>query len=766
MPSKYVHTEVKGRKLKLSNLDKILYPSVGVTKAEVIQYALTIGPYLLKYLAGRPLTLIRYPDGVGKKQFYSKSKPDWTPDWIDSIGIQHSEEVINYIIANDEATIVWLANLAALEVHPMQMTKDKMDHPDHFIFDLDPPENGDFEIVKEIALKLKGFLANYGYKTYVKTSGSKGLHVFVPLVKNSTHEEMVDAVKKIARVFVNQNKETSTLAMSKEKRDGKTLIDIFRNHMAHTTVSAYSLRGKEGAPISFPIPWEVVPDLKSSKDIHIRNYNDYLNQFGDAWDNFYTDARPLHTQKEEKETIDPAIKKKLSTYVSKRDFELTPEPSLAPVSGSGNQFCIQLHDAQNLHYDLRLENEGVLMSWAIPKGLPFEKGIKRLAIRTEDHPMKYLTFEGVIPQGQYGAGEMWIFTKGEIEWIEKTDKKYKFKLVSKDYNRSFKMYRTRDQQWLIELEDNFDFPEISMPLKPMLAGVRKEVPLGVNYIYEIKWDGIRTILLLNKDTIKIFSRSGRDITKQFPELANADHFDVESGIFDGEIVNLDEQGRPIFSNVISRMHSQGAKAIENGMTKYPVTCYLFDCLMLDGKHITKEPLHRRQAWLKTALKKGKPYRMSEAITDGNALFEAAKQMQLEGIMAKDKNGKYELGQRSDNWLKVKFRSVDLCLIAGYTKGQGDRVQLFGALHVLKQEDNGELKYMGKVGTGFDSKKMKRLLELFENKITDKKQFIEKTDDDHTSVWLIPTLKCEIQYASLSSNGTYREPVFIKLIEEK
>jgi len=764
MPTKYVHTEVDGRKLKLSNLDKIIYPSVGVPKAEIIQYYITVAPYLLKYIKGRPLTLIRFPDGIGKTQFYAKSKPKWTPDWIDSYGIAHSEETIDYLVAQDTATVAWLANLAALELHPMQMTVDTIEQPDHFIFDLDPPANGDFEVVKEIALNLRDFLENQGYNTYVKTSGSKGLHIFVPILKNYGHEEMVDATKTLAKLFVKQNPTTCTLAMNKEKRGTKTLIDIFRNHKAHTTVGAYSLRGKAGAPISFPVTWEVVKDLKTSKDIHIRNFKEYLDKYGDVWEDFYDKATPLHNISSSAPAVDPAVEAKLKTYMSKRDMDSTPEPGLVPVSAKGNQFCIQLHDAQNLHYDLRLEKDGVLLSWAIPKGLPHKMGVKRMAIRTEDHPLKYLTFEGVIPKGQYGAGSMWVWTKGTFEWIEKSEKKYKFKLKSPEFSRTFNLFRTRDNQWLIELYKDHDDTRISLPLKPMLANVSKEIPTDSKYVFEIKWDGIRTIIHLSAEKVTIYSRSGRDITKQFPELQDRKHFDVESGIFDGEIVVLDDQGRPMFSNVISRMHTQGAMSIENVMKRYPVVCYLYDCLSLDGKVITSEPLHRRQAWLNASIKKGKPYKLSEAIKDGEGLFAATKQMDLEGVMAKDKNASYHLGQRSDVWLKVKHRSTESCYIAGYTKGEGDRSALFGALHLLKDDGEGNLTYMGKVGTGFDAEKMRFLLDKFQEHIIDKKPFTEKTDDDRTSVWMQPKLICEVQYASLASSGVYREPVFQRLVE--
>ena len=766
MAPKYIHTEIEGRKLKISNLDKILYPSVGATKAEIIQYYIDVAPYMLKYIKGRPLTLIRFPDGIDKTQFYSKSKPDWAPDWVRSVDIGHTDSVISYVVAQGTPTLVWLANLAALEIHPMQMMIDNMELPDHYIFDLDPPENGDFEIVKEIALRLKSFLENYNHTPFIKTSGSKGLHIYVPIDKNSSHEQMTEGVKKIAKLFVSQNKNISTIAMSKEKRDGKTLIDIFRNHKTHTAVAPFSLRGKEGAPISFPIPWEIVSELRSSKDIHIKNYKEYLDKYGNPWADFYDSAAALHTSVSNEVVLDEKVVEKLKAYVDKRDLDTTPEPGLEPIQSSGNQFCIQLHAAQNLHYDLRLENDGVLMSWAIPKGLPHDKGVKRLAIRTEDHPMKYLTFEGTIPAGAYGAGEMWVFVYGKIEWIEKKDSKYKFKLVAEAYNRSFQLFKTKDNQWLIEQISNDDYSEIHMPINPMLAGVSKEVPSGDKYIYEIKWDGIRCLIYLHNEEIKIYSRSGRDISDKFPELLDPEMFDVESGIFDGEIVSLDEQGRPIFSQVISRMHTTGKNSIERLMQRTPVIGYLFDCIMLDGKYINKEPLHRRQSWLNVSIKKGKAYRVSEAISDGDGLYEATKNMNIEGIMAKDKEAQYHIGERSDAWLKVKHRTKAMCLIAGYTTGKGDRSDLFGALHLVVPNEDGALVYMGKVGTGFDSDKMKMLYNKFQGVKIENKPFEKATDDDRHSVWLDPVIECEIQYASLANTGVYREPVFIRLIERK
>jgi len=762
MAKSYVNTEVKGQKLKLTNLEKVLYPEINVTKAEVIQYYLDVAPYLLKYLEQRPTTLIRFPDGIEKTQFYTKSRPKWAPQWIKSFKIQHSLQAINYIVPHSEASIVWLANLAALELHPMQMTIDDYSNPDHFIFDLDPPENGFFDDVKNVAFLLKSFLEKYNYNVFLKTSGSKGLHVFVPIQKKYSPDEMIKAVKSLAKIFVSQNKGITTLALNKLKRENKIFVDILRNHETHTTVAPYSLRGKKGAPISFPIKWEMLDDLKSSKDIHIKNYKAYLSKFGDAWKHFYPSATLLHS-KNEYDKIDKKIKERLKTYIEKRDFQHTPEPRLRDIHAKGKRYCIQLHDASNLHYDLRLEDQGILLSWAIPKGLPIVKNVKRMAIKFEDHPLSYLTFEGIIPKNQYGAGTIWIYESGNIEWLEKKKDKYKFKLKSKNFDRTYNLFKTTEDHWTIQLLD-INEVQLKLPIKPMLADQSKIVPRDDNYIYEIKWDGIRCIFLLQNDVVKIYSRSGREITSKFPELNNSSFFKIESGIFDGEIVCLDEKGKPKFSQVISRMHSSGEQNILKQQRINPVVCYLFDCLVLDGKTIINEPLIKRQAWLNCSLKKNNQIRISESFIDGSALFEATKEMKIEGIMAKKKNSSYVTGQRNKDWLKIKHRSYAKCYIAGYTKGEGDRSNLFGALHLLSENDQ-KLKYMGKVGTGFDNKKMKNLLQAFKSYISEEKTFEEKTDNDNNSVWLNPKLICKIQFATLSSNGTFREPVFIELLNK-
>ncbi len=763
MSSKIVHTEVDGRRLKLSNLDKVLYPSVGITKAEVIQYYLGNAKMILPYLAERALTVIRFPDGVGGKSFYSKDKPDWTPEWLPSILIEHDEKTIDYLYVKSQPELTWLANLAALELHPMQFrVHDRDRHPDLFIFDLDPDESITFDQVKEAAWRLKAFLESLDYTPFIKTSGGKGLHLVVPILPNWDFETLIDSVKKMTKAFIAQYPRLYTLQVHKEKRKGKILIDIYRNHLSNTTVAPYSLRGRKGAPISWPIAWEQLDDIHSGGDIHMGNYKNYLKDSGEPWADWRQHASELHDQRIQVAMAAGAIDDRLLSYVDKRELATTPEPYPDVTARYTDQYVVQLHDASNLHYDLRLEDNGVLWSWAIPKGLPFRKGQKRLAIRTEDHPVKYLHFEGLIPKGAYGAGEMWVVHGGHTIWHKKEERSLSFTIDQ----RRYKLYQTKNKdQWLIETDSDHTYINQDRGVSPMLAEASDVILAGAEWGYEVKWDGIRVLIYVEDDEIRIISRNGNDLTGKFPELQDMDRFDLEQGVFDGEIVVLDDQGRPIFHDVISRMHTGSAVAIERLARDKPVVCYLFDMLTMDGRDIIDEPLHRRRAWLKTVVRYNNTYRFSETFADGQSLYGAIEAKGMEGIMLKDQNSRYAHDSRSRSWLKVKVRNLDQSLIIGYTEGKGDRAGLFGALHLAKETDEG-LIYMGKVGTGYDHKKLKEL-----NKIVSSIPEITKPIDDQISEesrthWIQPKLKCEIQYASMSANDTYREPVFIRLINEE
>jgi len=357
---------------------------------------------------------------------------------------------------------------------------------------------------------------------------------------------------------------------------------------------------------------------------------------------------------------------------------------------------------------------------------------------------------------------MWKFAHGRYQITKEKKNGFYFRLQSRELNAEYRAHHTKENQWLLERVDNPQIDWLRDPIDPMLARIAQKPPDSEDYIYEVKWDGIRALISLDEGEIKIHGRNRMDITKQFPELLIAEQaLRATSGLFDGEIVCLDADGRPNFRNVIHRMQQKSEGGIERAKAKHPAVCYVFDCLYLDGRAIVSEPLTRRREWLADVIKKDSAYRVSEVVEEGAALFEAVKQLGLEGIMAKQRNGAYLPGKRSDSWLKIKTRQTLECAIIGYTRGKGDRESSFGALH-LAQTNGDELKYLGKVGTGFDDPSMKTVFAELEKLTTIKRPIKEKPLDDARSIWIEPKLMCEVQFASLTKDGMLREPVFVRL----
>jgi len=386
----------------------------------------------------------------------------------------------------------------------------------------------------------------------------------------------------------------------------------------------------------------------------------------------------------------------------------------------------------------------------------------RLAVNVEDHPLEYVHFEGVIPKGEYGGGTMWKFAQGRHEITKQKKDGFYFRLNSPELNGEYRIHHTKENQWLLERVDTPQIDWVRSVTEPMLARSADKPPQSSDYLFEVKWDGIRALILLDEGKIAIHGRSGTDLTKQFPELLQAEQsFRATSALFDGEIVCLDAEGKPNFRNVIARMQQTSSGAIERARAKYPVVCYLFDCLFLDGRAIINEPLTRRREWVNDAVKSTHTYRVSEVFDDGASLFEAARQMGLEGIMAKLRQSTYTPGRRSDAWLKIKTRQTLECVVIGYTRGKGDRQNAFGALHLGQTNPEG-LNYLGKVDTGFDDSSFRAIFEELKKLTIIIRPVKQKPLDDARSVWVEPKLMCEVQYASFTPDGLLREPVFIRL----
>jgi DNA ligase D-like protein (predicted ligase)/DNA ligase D-like protein (predicted polymerase)/DNA ligase D-like protein (predicted 3'-phosphoesterase) len=760
--------QVGKRQLELSNLQKVLYPDDHIVKAELIQYYLQIAPTILAHLKGRPLSLVRYPDGINGESFFQKNRPDWAPDWLEYVTL--GEEQKDYIIATEEASLVWLANLACIELHQMHSRAPHFDKPDYVAYDFDPPDGFAFPDVAELAVEFKEHLEGFGYRPFLKTTGRKGLHVLTPIEPKWSFSEAFEAAKAVAQPFVESHPSSLTLQIKKDYRKGKVLLDIYRNRISQTIVSAYSVRGLAGAPVSTPLQWEELDGLESPKVFALNNIPERIAKSADPWEAMHAYATPLHTHRNSaqpvKKELEPArtykTAEQLSDYSKKRSFERTPEPPPVEILSGGSAFVVHRHHASRLHYDLRLEKDGVLKSWAVPKGLPPRPGIKRLAVSVEDHPLDYVQFEGAIPKGEYGGGMMWKFAQGRYVISKEKKDGFYFRLQSRELNAEYRIYHTNENQWLLERVDNPQMDWLRGTVEPMLAQPARELPASDDYLYEVKWDGLRALVFLDEGQMRIHGRKGMDLAPQFPELLAAEQsFRATSAVFDGEIVCLDSAGKPDFANVIQRMQQKAEGAIERAKTKSPAVFYLFDCLYLDGRPIVNEPLSRRREWLSDSIRKGGAYRLSEVVDDGPAFFEAVKQIGLEGIMAKLRASPYMPGKRTESWLKIKVRQTTECIIIGYTRGSGDREATFGALH-LGQINDGELKYVGKVGTGFDDRTMKALSAEIKKLTTVAKPIKQKLLDDSQSIWVESKLMCEAQFMRITKDGMLREPVFIRL----
>lgn len=762
--------QVGKREVELSNLDKDLFPSDHIVKAEIIEYYLKIAPTLLTHVKGRALTLIRFPDGISGESFYQKNRPEWAPSWIEFVTL--GKETKDYIIATEPALLVWIANLAALEVHQLHSRQPNFDCPDYMVFDLDPPEGYDFQKLIPIAFELKEHVESFGYTPFVKTTGGKGLHICCPIEAAWDFHTVFEAAENIAKPFVEARANSVTLQIKKDARKGRVLVDIFRIRSGQSIVSPYSLRGRNGAPVSMPLTWDELRTTTSPLDYTIHTAVDKVLSDGDAWAGFDAYAVPLHTHRskasaKKKAEVKPNPRYKspeqLEAYAKKRDFSKTPEPSARVLEDQGNKFVVHRHHASRLHYDLRLEKDGVLKSWAVPKGLPPYPGVKRLAVQTEDHPMEYLTFDGKIPKGQYGAGEMWIYALGKYQITKDKKDGFYFRLNSKEVTGEYRIHKMKEKEWLLERVDDPQIDFLHHEILPMLSETSNKPPLTDEYVYELKWDGIRALISLEDGQIKIRTRNQNDVTLQFPELQLGEKaFRATNGLFDAEIVCLDGEGKPIFKRVINRLMSTGETTVQKLSKTNPVYCYVFDCLYLDGRSLINEPLLRRKEWLTDAVRAETSYRVSDHVDDGLSLFEAAKVHGLEGIMAKKKDSKYMPGKRSDCWIKVKVRQTCECVVVGYTKGNGDRGQTFGALHIAEHVGQA-LQYRGKVGTGFDDSTVKEIASSLKKiKVVKRPNVTGKLFDEKISTWLEPVIIAEISYSKLTPDNMFREPVFVRL----
>ena len=458
---------------------------------------------------------------------------------------------------------------------------------------------------------------------------------------------------------------------------------------------------------------------------------------------------------------------KLAEYRKKRDPKKTPEPFGGKKRGKDPIFVVQRHDARRLHYDFRLERNGALASWAVPKGVPLEPGQQHLAVHVEDHPIEYATFEGEIPKGQYGAGSVEIWDQGTYELLEeKKDGGLTVRLHGNRLEGTYALVPAKlsgdPKNWLILRKKDDTAPVARKPRKyaPMLATLSDSVPRGDNWIYEIKWDGYRIVATLAGGEPELRTRKDQDYTKRFENVAKelVKALKTPDCVVDGEVCALDEQGRPSFS------------AMQQGKPGTPIVYYLFDLLEVEGEPLVDLPVEERRERLEKLLdKRNRIVKFSETFDDGDALLAAAEKQGLEGIMAKRLGTRYLPGRRSREWLKVKGHGRQEFVIAGYTRGKGRRERTLGSL-VLATYKGGELVYAGNVGTGFNEREIDRLLGKLKPLERDMPPFREVPKMPRVRkgdvVWVDPKLVAEVEFVEWTHDGHLRAPSYKGLREDK
>jgi bifunctional non-homologous end joining protein LigD len=507
----------------------------------------------------------------------------------------------------------------------------------------------------------------------------------------------------------------------------------------------------------------------------------------------------------------------LRAYTKKRDFSRTSEPSgkAKAKRGEAHSFVIQKHDASRLHYDFRLEVDGTLKSWAVPKGVPYKRGDKALAVQVEDHPLAYADFEGVIPKGQYGGGTVMVWDRGTYDVLggdakkDLAEGKLHFALHGNKLDGEWalvRMKRSDDNEWLLiksgedmrpvskERDDQssisgrtmariarernavwnsrsanpkFDW-DLVPPMKATLVG---EPPSLGHWIYELKFDGYRVLSGKNGDEVRLRSTNGKDFTKRYSEIADTlGALRAEQVILDGEIVALDDKGRSSF---------QLLQALETGSERPPLAYYVFDLLLHDGADLQKSPLSERRERLEKLLKEvDDPVRFSAEIRgDPKKLLEEVRKRGLEGLIGKRHDSVYEAGRRSRSWIKLKCVAEQEMVIGGYTPPEGNRKH-FGAL-LVGYFERGKFRFAGKVGTGFDAALLKSLHQKMRDRSRATCPFANVPEklqgrwsqnitprEMKQCKWVKPELVCQVRFTEWTRDGKLRNPVFIGLREDK
>ncbi len=635
--------DVDGREVALSNLDKVLYPGNGFTKARIIDYYIRVAPWLLPHYAGRPVTLHRFPDGVKAQAFYEKDAPKHTPDWVTTTDVprQKGGKPIRYICIDNLPTLVWCANIASLEFHLFLHRAGQLDRPDAVVFDLDPGEGATLATCAEVAFPLKSLLEANGLQCFPKVSGSKGLQIYVPVNSEITYGRTRSFAQAVANELARQSPQLVVAEMAKNLRHGKVFVDWSQNSDFKTTVGVYSLRAKSDEPfVSMPVTWEELAGLRNARD---------------------------------------AAKLRFS-----------PEGALKRVESQGDLFAPLLTLKQKLPEKLR---DFEPKAPARPKAAPRRQ--------SGDHK------------------KLDALPKARAEFVE-----------------------------------------------PMLLLRTERLPEQASWLYELKLDGYRAIAARTKGAFHLWSRNENDFGTRYPTIAAALSALPTETVVDGEIVALDEAGKPSFN------------ALQNyGSSRTELVYYLFDVPILMGHDLRDLPLEQRRAHLENSVLPllREPIRASPTLEGSlTELIRAVKEQGLEGLVAKRRDSRYEAGQRSGAWQKMRVNEGQEFVIGGYTLGGST----FDAL-VFGYYDGPRLIYVARTRNGFTPALREQLMRKFRPIETAKCPFANLPEKRsgrwgqgltaakmQECRWLKPVLVGQFEFREWTPDDHLRHSKFVALRDDK
>jgi bifunctional non-homologous end joining protein LigD len=636
------NVQIDGRRLRITNLDKVVYPETGTTKGEIIAYYTAIAPHILPLLDGRPVTRKRWVEGVGTADapadaFFTKQLEPGAPSWIPRQEIQHSDGPKAYPLVEDVPTLVWLAQVAAIELHVPQwrVGPDGLPGtPDRLVLDLDPGPGVGLAQCAEVARIARALLTDIGLVPMPVTSGSKGIHLYAALPGQQTSDEISSVVKQIARLSDTEHPDLATSTMAKAARGGKVFLDWSQNNGKKTTISPYSLRGRAQPWVAAPRTWEELDD----PDLAQLDFASVLERAESGLD----PLAPLRTEHPPERP---------------RRVEATSEQTPADTTATRPAF---------------------------PRHRPRITGAASASAPGSPASVSPMLAENGTPAIAHGLSSP--------SWVE------------------------------------------------------------------VKWDGIRAIGTWADGRMLLHARSGTDITARYPELTadGAPFLPVADAIIDGEIVAFDAHGRPSFSMLQNRMHLTRPREIEREVVRTPIVYMVFDLLRLDGHDLSSMPLSQRRTLLEDVISDlDAPVQVPPVFDDLDAALAASDEFGLEGVVVKDPASRYRPGQRSPSWLKLKHTRMQEVVIVGIRPGKGDREGTFGSL-LLAVPDEGRLRYVGRVGTGFTDRMLRDLLARLatlrvESAPLDGVPSLDASD----ALWVEPELVGEVEFANWTPDGVLR-----------